>query len=190
MMRHRHRLARGAVIFAQFALISASVQAGVSVTLDRATLNTLLSEVSASRVEVPLTGTRSLTVLLEELKVVGLRPAGAGSAGPPEDRIETSLYLRVPSLGLRVPVRPQLSTHVAEVDGVSLLELRFHEVELDLPFTSIDIASLLAPIRFPAESVFLLAGAEGDVPILSRLTRVRMEQDALHLELSVEVVKD
>jgi hypothetical protein len=176
----------GAVLLAL--IVSATVSlAEVTVTFDKETLNELLTEVSVSRVEVPLTESHSITVLLEDLEVVALRPAAEGDG---EDRIDASVRLRVPQLGMAVPVKPQLSIHVVEADDQSALELRFHRVDLALPLTTIDIAAMLPPVRFPAESVFLLSGAEGDVPIRSRLTGVKMGREKLRLELSVEVVDE
>ena len=51
-----------------------------------------------------------------------------------------------------------------------------------------DIAGFIAPMTFPAENLFQLAGAAGDVEIRSRLDEVRMLDDGLLFQMSLVVV--
>lgn len=157
-------------------------RAGVVVRLDSRTLNDILASVAVSEVEVPLTAERTVRVLLEDLKIVGFEP-GTGRQGA----ILTSLNLRVPALGMSARVNPRVSLAVVQVAGASVLELRFEEVRLALPLKSLDIAGLLAPMRFPAESLFQIAGASRDVDIRSRLDSVHMLDSGLLFELSLLV---
>ena len=161
-------------------------RADIEVTFDPGTINDLLASVAVQRVEVPLTKETSLTVLLEELRVIGFEPAT--EEGQP-DRILTSLRLRVAELGLSFQLEPRLSLHVVEAHARSTLELRFDRVDLPLPLGKVDIAGMLPPIRFPGDAVFLLAGAEGDVPVRSRIAAIRMGANRLHFTLTLEVQK-
>ena len=69
-----------------------------------------------------------------------------------------------------------------------MLELRFEEVPLKLPFAgAINLAPLIPPLRYPTESVWLLAGARGDVPITTRLSAIRMGRQALRFIFDVDV---
>jgi len=156
--------------------------AGVVVTLDSATLNDVLASVAVREVEVPLTAERTVRVLLEDLRILGFEP-GSGRQGS----ILTSVLLRVPALGISARVSPRLSLAVVRAGDANMLELRFEEVRLALPLKSLDIAGFLPPMRFPAENLFQLPGASGDVEIRSRLDDVRMREGGLIFELSLIV---
>jgi len=134
---------------------------------------------------VPISTQRTITVRLEDLVVTGLDPA-AGEKG--QGYILTSMTLRSPDLGLSLRVEPRISLDVVERNGESMLELRFEEVPLKLPFAgAINLAPLIPPLRYPTDSVWLLAGARGDVPITSRLTAIRMGRQALRFVFEIEV---
>jgi hypothetical protein len=94
--------------------------------------------------------------------------------------------VRVPQLGLAFAVEPRLSIGVRD-EGQSVIELRFESVVLPLPFGSVDIAGFLEPMRYPADSVFLLDGAQGDVQVRSRLASVKMGRERLRFEVTLEV---
>jgi hypothetical protein len=156
----------------------------VTVTLDSETLNELLHAVTLSEVQVPITEQRSMRVLVDELKVTGLDPAADGSR---KGYITTSMKLRAPQLGLEISVDPRLSMNVIEEDSGRVLELRFEEVELPLPLGAVDIARLLPPLRYPAETISLIAGSQGDVQVRSRLAEVKMGREVLRFEFDIEV---
>ena len=166
-------------------LAAGAVHAGVEVTFDVATINDLIASAAVQRIEVPVAGQRTVEVHLEELRVLGFRPPGDA---PHQGFIQTSLKLRVPQLGVAVSVEPRLSLHVLEREGETVLELRFDRVELPLPFARINLAGLLPPIRYPADSAFLLAGAAGDVEVRSRVAGVTVTGDLLRFRIAVEVV--
>lgn len=165
--------------------LATSATSGVVVTFDAESLNDLISAVAVRRIEVPIAGGQTIEVLLEQLEVVGFRPAGGDT---PADYILTSLKLSVPQFGLRIAVKPHLSLRVVEREQDTLLELNFEEVELPLPFARIDLAPLLPPIQYPADSTFTLAGAAGDVEVRSRVANVAMTEKYLRFEIALDVV--
>jgi len=159
-------------------------EAGVEVSFDSRTLNDVLSSITIDEVEVPITESRSVTVRVENLKVLGFEPGSdTGSKG----FILTSLELTVPKLGLSFEVQPRLALDVIQQDAGSILELRFDRVELPLPFGNVNIAGFLDPMRFPADSIFLLNGAQGDVEVRSRLSDIHMGKQIVRFELTLDV---
>jgi hypothetical protein len=53
---------------------------------------------------------------------------------------------------------------------------------------SIDVAPFLPPLRFPAENLWLVAGAEGNVEVRSRLSRIEMGRKVVRFEYDLETV--
>jgi hypothetical protein len=163
------------------------VAAGVTVGFDVATLNEVLPALSAEEIAVPISGNNSIGVRLEKMQVTGLDPTAGGEGGP--GHILTSMRVRVAQLGIDLPVEPRLSLHVVEQESGSLLELRFERVEIPLPLAgSIDVAAFLPPISFPAENLWLLAGAEGTIEIKSELSGIEMGRNVLRFEFDLETV--
>lgn len=164
----------------------APLYAGVTVGFDAPTLNELLPAIALQEITVPLAGGASLRVELEDLEVVGFAPSGG--AGP--DHILTSLRLRVPAFGLDLALEPKMALGVVAQDGQSVLELRFVEVAIPIPLAgSVDASPFLAPLRFPADDVFLIAGTRGDVQVRSRLSKIEMGTDAVRFEFDLEVIE-
>ena len=160
----------------------------VSVGFDVETLNDLLPALSAHAIEVPITASRSVEVFLDELRITGLDPAADESRS---GHILTSLQVRIPQLGVKVPVKPRLSLHVLESHTTSTLELRFEEANISLPLVGvINIAPFLPPMRFPADSVFLIGGAEGNVEFRSRLSNIAMGQKVVRLDFDLQVAEE
>jgi len=174
----------GSVGLLLLCLLALPAAAGVRVDFDSKTLNELLAAVTMQEVMVPITEERSLKVVFEELKLTGLAP---NAGGDEQDYLLTELRVRVPQFGLELALEPRLSLGVTDVDAARSLELRFEKVELPLPLGSIDIARFLPPIRYPADTVYLLAGAQGNVQVRSRLARVRMGREVLQFEFDVDV---
>jgi hypothetical protein len=159
--------------------------AGVTIGFDVETLNEVLPALSASEIAVPISESRSVSVFLENMQVTGLDPTAVeGTSG----HILTSMRVRVPQLGLDLPVQPKISLHVTERQSTSLLELRFEEAEIPMVVGSIDVAPFLPPLRFPAESLWLVAGAEGDVRVRSRLSTIEMGRKVVRFEFDLETV--
>jgi hypothetical protein len=169
-------------------VLAASFPASAAVTVgfDVATLNEVLPALSAQEIVVPITDSRSVNVRLDDMRVTGLEP-GAGEDG--SGRILTSVRVRVPRLGIDLPLQPRLSLHVVEQDGLSVLELRFETVEVPVVVGSLDVAPFLPPVRFPAESLWLVAGVEGDVRVHSHLTRIEMSREVVRFEFDLETVE-
>lgn len=163
-----------------------AARADVAFIIDRETLNDLLRALVTDRVEVQLGPERSLTVMFDDLRITGLDP-GAGEEG--QGHILTSLDVRIPDLGIDLTVKPRISLNVVKNGAASLLELRFEELVLPLPITgSINIASLVPPIRYDTDAIWQLAGARGNVPIDSRLKEVVLGRDAIRFMFEVEVL--
>jgi hypothetical protein len=177
-------LALAVLLAGAIATLTPMTLAGGSVSLDAATLNELLPALTPGELEVELAGGQTVTVLLENLEITGFDPAaGDESSG----QILTRLRVKIPDLGLAVPVEPRLSLGVLETGGETLLELRFERADLSLPLIgAVDIGKLIPPMRFPAESVFLLEGVSGDVPMRSRVTAVKMGQKVLRFDFELE----
>ena len=74
-------------------LLASPVRAAVVVTMDRETLDDLLSAVAVYEVTVPLAQGASLTALLDRARVLEFEPAADGGG---QDRIRTSVRLRAP----------------------------------------------------------------------------------------------
>lgn len=173
------------VMSALWLLGAGTARADVAFEVDKETLNQILSEVSMDQVAVPISSQRTITVRLEDLLVTGFDPA-AGEGG--QGYILTSMMLRVPDLGLSLRVKPRISLNVVEEDGEALLELRFEEVPLNVPFAgAINLGPFIPPLHYPTDNMWLLAGARGDVPIVSRLSKIRMGREALRFMFEVEV---
>ncbi len=172
-------------LFLLAALVVPATEADVSVAFDAQTMNDLLSSVTLHEVAVPVTKKRSVKVYLENLRVIGFEPA----AGEHDAYISTALTVRVPQFGLNLALEPRISLEVVEHDALSTLELRFERVELPLPLGSLNIARFLPPMRYPADNVFLLNGSHGNVPLRSRLDRVKLGRQVMRLEFAIEVLE-
>lgn len=159
--------------------------AGVTIGFDVETLNDVLPALSASEIAVPISENRSVSVFLENMQVTGLDPTAVEG---PSGHILTSMRVRVPALGLDLPVQPKISLHVTKQQSTSLLELRFEEAEIPLVVGSIDVAPFLPPLRFPAESLWLVAGVEGDVHVRSSLSAIEMGRKVVRFEFDLETV--
>jgi hypothetical protein len=184
-IKSRTRIRVAAAVAGLWLLAAGGARADVAFEVDKETLNRILAEVSLDRVAVPISPQRSITVRLEKLHVTGLDPA-AGEGG--RGYILTSMMLRAPDLGVSLRVEPRISLDVVDEDGEALLELRFEQVPLKLPIAgTINLAPLIPPLRYPTDNAWLLAGARGDVPIISRLSDVRMGREALRFVFEVEV---
>jgi len=188
-MRLRSSFGRVAPYAVLFCVVVGAVPAGAAVTIriDRQTLDAVLPAVTQQAVEVPLAEGTVLTVQIVEMKVTGLAP---GTRDNPDGSILTSLKLKIPELGLTLPVEPRIALRAIDLDGASVLEMSFVEVPLNLPLAgSIDVAKTLPTLRYPAENLYTLDGATGEVPMRTKLRRVRIERDAVEFEFDVVVAE-
>lgn len=150
------------------ALAAAPARSAVTLSFDAETLNELLPAMAPEEVEVPM-GSNTIRVRLTELKVTGFEPASAQSA---TGRILTSLRLQAPQLNLDLPAQPKIIVSVATEAGANVLMLRFENLLLPVLGTSIDVSTLLPPLRFPAGGAFALQTLKGPVQIDTTVTSV------------------
>lgn len=168
------------------AFFSSSAWARVEVSIDAETLNELLPAMTPKRVNVALTQGRGVTLEIHDLKVVGFeRPAGAESEGV----LRTSLRLRVPELGIDVPVEPRLSLHTGERGGNRYAYLKFAKVELALPLTgSVDVGPLLPTLPLLADTAWNIPSSAGNVRVRTILRDARMGAKSLGLTFDLEAI--
>jgi hypothetical protein len=167
-------------------LAAAPAPASVTVEIDSATLNELLSAVTEQDVDLAITETRSLTVRLDNLRLLRLDPA-AGERQ--QGQILTSVRVRVPDLGLDMTVEPRISLKVIRVSGQSLIELRFEKLELPLPLLGqFNLAGLLEPTRFPADNIWVVDGASGEQNVKSQLADIEMGRETMRFKFDVQVL--
>jgi len=185
-MRHALQRLAGHILILPLALWAAPAGAGVTVDIDGATLNRILAAISVQEVEVPISAQSSVSVQLHDLKVLGFDPAPAGEG---TGAILTSVRVVAPELGLEVPLEPRIAVNVVREGEASLLEFRFEDLGLKIPFVGqINLAKMVPPMRYPADNVFVIDGAQGDVPLTSRLTSIKMGKDTIRFELDLQVI--
>ncbi len=183
MRRTDRRLCRSGAIVLGCVLAALPAWPGMTVGFDTDTLNEVLPALTATEIQVSLSETNTIGVVLEEMRVTGLQPGG--SDGEP-GHILTSMRIRVPQLGLDLPVDSKLSLHLSRQPAGNVLELRFDEVEIPLPLAGkLDIASFLPPLEFSADNLFRVAGAGGDIHIRSTLIAIEMGIKVLRFEFDL-----
>ena len=187
-MRTRHRTSKTLAITAfaacAAALLAAPALAVGTLGVDAETLNQLLPALTAEEFEVAVMGDQTFTLRLEELQITGFDPAAGGGS---TDQILTRVRVSIIDLGFTATIHPRLSLAVVERDKQSMLVLRFEQAEIPLPLLGdVDIGRLIPPLEFPAESFFMLQGANGDVPMRGWLTGVKMGQKVLQFEFDLE----
>lgn len=163
---------------------AAPAAARVDVTLDAATLSDLLGAMAPDRVQVALAGGRSVTLQLQDLKVTGFDP-GAGANGG----VTASLRLKVPELGLDLPVEPRLALEVATAPGgAKTCVLVFRKVVLELPLTgAVDVAPLLPALPVMPDTSWLVRAARGNVRVKPVLVDARTGASALRLGFDLQI---
>ena len=185
MRQAPHRLA-GPIFILIASLWATPADAGVTVDIDGSTLNRILAAISVQEIEVPISPQNTISVELHDLKVLGFDPSPEGG-GP--GAILTAVRVVAPELGLEVPLEPRIAVNVVREGETSLLEFRFEDLGLKIPFVGqINLAKMVPPMRYPADNVFLIDGAQGDVPLASRLKSVKMGKDTIRFELDLEVI--
>jgi hypothetical protein len=175
-----------AVMVCALAAGAGAARAEVSFTVDKETLNDLLGALVADRVDVQLGGETAFPVFFDDMQITGFDPSAGDQR---QGYILTSLNVRIPALALGLTVKPRISLNVVKQGEASLLELRFEHLVLPLPLAgSIDIASLVPPIRYNADNIWLMAGARGDVPVDSSLKEIVMGREAIRFIFDVVVM--
>ena len=161
-----------------------AARAGGTLSVDAPTLNMVLPAVMPGEVMVELPTGSKLAVELDDFTVTGFDPAAAdGSNG----HVLTSVRVRIPTLGLDVPLTPRLSVRVLQEKSEPLVELRMANAEIRLPLMGkIDLASMMPPQRFPASNLFRIEGTEGPVALLGRVTGLSMGAKVLRVDFEIE----
>jgi hypothetical protein len=169
-----------------FALLFPAAQARLDITLDAETMTEILATAVPEEVEVPLFGEQAVAVHLEQLKVTGFDPsAGEHRQG----YVLTSLRLRVPGMGLDVPVEPRLSLTLGQDGGVPVFFLTFEEVEVPLPVTGpVDIAGFIPRYSVPVDSAFDIEVDRGDFVVHTKLVDIKMGARNLRLAFDLSIV--
>jgi len=166
------------------ALLSLPAAARIDVTLDAEALNGLLASMAPDHVDVGLTAGRSLTILMQDLKVTGFDPAAGPHGG-----VTTSLRLLVPELGIDVPVEPRLTLEIGDgAGGRKTSFLRFDKVVLNLPLTgAVDVAALLPPLALLPDSAWVVDSARGKVRVKPSLVDARTGAKNIRLGFDLAV---
>jgi hypothetical protein len=175
---------RIALALAFGALVSATASARIDVTLDAESLNGLLSTMASDRVDIGLTGGRSVTIRMEDLKVTGFDPTAGPNGG-----VATSLRLVVPELGIDIPVTPHLRLEITEAPGgLKSSFLRFDKVVLNLPLTgSVDVAALLPPVALLPDAGWIVNSARGKVRVKPNLVDAKTGTKNIRLGFTLDV---
>ena len=174
------RLVLAAAVAATSAL--SPVAARVDVTLDAASLTELLAGMAPEKVQVDLVAGRKVTIELHDMKIEGFDPS-AGSNG----EILTSVRVKIPELGLDVPVTPRLSVQVRQGEGATRsCYLKFEKVMLQMPLTgAVDVAPLLPTLPVMTEAAWMVDGSRGKVRVKPSLIEARTA--AKHLKLGFDL---
>jgi len=177
------RLVRAAALSLAF-LLYGEAAARIDVTLDAESLNGLLASMAPDRVEVGLAAGRSLTILMQDLKVTGFDPAAGTNGG-----VITSLRLIVSELGIDVPVEPRLTLEILDAGGGRKASfLRFDKVLLNLPLTgAVDVAALLPPLALMPDAAWVVDSARGKVRVRPTLVDAKTGAKNIRLGFTLDV---
>src|SRR5262245_42289536 len=161
--------------------------ASVDVTLDADSLNSLLVSLAPSTINVPLAAGRSVTLEMQNLHVTSFDPAAAGNGS--QGLIQTALQLKVPELGIDVPVTPTLSLQVRETEGKRVCYLRFEKVEVPMPLTgTVNVAPLLPLLPIHSDrTAWTVQGSRGNVRVQPRLLDAKLGTKNLRLTFDLDL---
>jgi hypothetical protein len=158
--------------------------ARVDVVLDAPSLNEMLSAMAPKEISVPLAQGRSLTLQLQDLKVTGFDPTEGQMQ---EGFVLTTVRLKVPDLGLDLPLEPRLSLQVARRNGKKEAFLRFEKVLVQLPITgAVDVAPLLPVLPLPTDTSWIVPAQSGNVRVRTVFLEARMGAKNLRLTFDLE----
>jgi hypothetical protein len=176
------RSVAGAFVLALAATTAASAR--VDVTLDAVSLNELLAGMAPDHVQVELLAGRAVTIELHDMKIEGFDP-NAGSNG----EILTSVRVKIPELGLDLPVTPRLSVRMKQDQGAARsCYLKFEKLMLQLPLTGqVDVAPLLPILPVMSETAWMVNGSRGKVRVKPSLVEARTGAKFLKLGFELDV---
>lgn len=172
-----------AVLAAVFAVVPAFAR--VDVTLDQATLNDLITNLAPDNVAVSLPAGAKVNVRMENLKVTGFDPAAGGES---RGHILASVTLKIPELGLDVPVSPRLSLQFKEGNGRKVAYLKFEEVNIPLAATgNLNVAPLLPILPLVADTAWKVDSARGPVRVQPNLVDAVIGTKNLRLAFDLSI---
>jgi hypothetical protein len=177
-------LRRAASALVLSVLCSAPAWARIDVTLDAESLNGLFESMAPDSVQVALAGGKSLTIRMDDLRVKGFDP----TAGP-HGGVTASLRLKVPDLGIDVPVEPHLILDIKDASGGRKASyLRFDKVVVNLPLTGpVDVAALLPPLALMPDAGWIVNSARGKVRVRPHLVDALTGTKNIKLGFTLEI---
>lgn len=159
--------------------------ARVDVTLDQGTLNDLITNLAPEKVAVSLPAGTKVNLLLENLRITGFDPAGGGGS---RGHILAAVNLKIPELGLDVPVTPRLSLQFREADGRKVAYLKFEQVDVPLAATgNLNVAPLLPVLPLVADTTWKIDSARGPVRVQPNLVDAVVGTKNLRLGFDLDV---
>jgi len=184
-MRAARRTFRVFALFAALVTSAAPASAHVDVSFDRTTMQDLLTALAPDTVIATLAG-REVEVRLSDLKVTAFRPS-ASEREP--GYVETSMRVRVPSLGISTAVRPHVHLDVVDLENGRGCRISFRNVDLKLPLLgAVDLGPLLPTIDLPAEHFAGLETTAGEARVRTTLAEVTVGARMLRLRFDVGVM--
>jgi hypothetical protein len=101
-----------------------------------------------------------------------------------------SFRLKVPELGIDLPLAARLSLQLTDRNGKKVAYLRFEKVPIPLPITgSVDVAPLLPVLPLPTDTAWTVAAEAGNVRVRTLLTEARMGAKNLRLGFDLEATR-
>ena len=159
---------------------ASAATAGVRIEMDRESLSQMVQALAPTEVTVPIAGGASLRLELHDVRVTGLEPA---TPQRPGDGLRLAARVVAPDVGFTSSVAPRLRVGLGSAEGQSVIEMKFEDLAFSIPLMGkIDLGRLLAPMRYPAQNAFALPSGDREVPMVSRLQKIAMTKDALHIE--------
>ena len=175
-MRHALRLIVPLIVVWATTVASAAVR----IEMDRDSLSQMVQALAPTEVKVPIAGGASLRLELHDVRVTGLEPA---TAQRPGDGLRIAARVVAPDVGFESSVAPRLTVGLGAAEGQSVIEMKFEDLAFSIPLMGkIDLGRLLQPMRYPAQNAFALPNGTREVPMVSRLSKIAMTKDALHIE--------
>lgn len=174
-----------AVLVVALQMATSPASAGLELTLDAESLTRILTIVAPPQVAVGMAPGPNIEVKLEEMQVTGFEPSGPGGTGG-LGRLLTKMRVRAPEIGLDVRVQPKVALEIRKQDGLSFAFLRFEQVQIPMPWGTLDAGPLLPSVPVQADHVFEIVGDNGTSGLRARLVEAKMTSTALRLTFDLD----
>lgn len=174
----------GASLALLFCSTLAPAWAGLTVTVDKESLDEILEALTAQELSIQLPTGAEIQVQLDDLEITRLQPSAPDG---PSGWIDTRVRVRAQSLGLDMKLQPRLTMRVLPNGSKTMLEVRFSNVELNFGLAKVDLGAVMPAMRYEAEQLGILGGAGGDVGVLAKMREVEIQAEQLlfHFDLAV-----